>query len=253
LTKGLDKPVGIAVDSSTGEVFYDEDDQAGGDTYHPLSVASIHSNSTRLVLPKLLDPQGLAIDTANRKVYYTEHHGGRVGVVDYDGKNQKVIHRWNAAGGCADGQCPSDVKVDVDAGKIFVTIEGDASDTNMIVSMNLNGTGLKTLKKNIVRAYGLTLDTKRKTIYYISGGHGGFIGNMTYDGENPSGVNVLEGLDWPYMLDFDQARDRLVFSTTGVGDGVIKTCHPNGTDVQESLTLGFAPMGVVFGKIPASQ
>lgn len=251
----LDKPVGIAVDSATGQIFYDEDNQAGGDNFHPLSSVSFLGKGKSVVLPKLLDPQGLDIDSQTQKVYYTEHHGGRVGSVDYDGKNNKVLHSWETTSGpaiCGEGDsmnCPSDVKVDVGADKIFVTVEGHLSTNNAIVSMYLNGTGFKVLKSGITRAYGLTLDKKTQTIYYISGGHGGFIGNMTYNGEKQG--KVLDNLDWPYMLDFDSTRELLVYSTTSVGAGTINTVKPDGTNVTHAFTMGLAPMGVSFGKIPA--
>jgi len=249
VASGLDKPVGIGMDSNTMQVFYTEDDQAGGDTYHPLSVVGVSGSAKAAVLPKLLDPQGLDLDEENKKVYYTEHHGGRIGVADYDGKNQKVLHQWGNQTGCGDGTCPADVKVDVAAGKIFAMIEGELSDTNSIISMDMDGSNVVTLQDKVVRAYGLTLDKASKKIYYISGGHGGFIGNMTYEGKDAG--QVLAGLDWPYMLDFDASQKLLVFSETGVGDGTISTVKTDGSDVTKTLTLGFAPMGVTFGTIPA--
>lgn len=248
VSSGLDKPVGVGMDSDTMQVFFTEDDQAGGDTYHPLSVAGVPGKRA-VVLPKLLDPQGIDLDKTNRKVYYTEHHGGRIGVVDYDGKNQKVLHQWASTGGCGQGECPSDVKVDTGAGKIFAMVEGELSDHNLIVSMELDGSNVTTLADGVVRAYGLTLDKPGKRIFYISGGHGGFIGSMTYEGKQAG--KVLDGLDWPYMLDLDPVAQRLVFSETGVGDGVISTVNTDGSNVTKTLTLGFAPMGVTFGKIPS--
>lgn len=248
LKTGLDKPVGLSVDTDTMEVFYTEDDQAGGDTYHPLSAVDVTGKKSRIVLPKLLDPQGIYADTATSKVYYTEHHGQRVGVVDMDGKNQKVLHQFSGS------DFPADVKVDNDAGKIFVVVEGALTTGQKLISFDLDGKNMKVLKDDIVQAYGLTLAKDLKKIFYINGGHGGFIGNMTYEGKD-AGV-LLDGLDYPYMLDYDPVQKLLVFSETGVGDGELKTVTPDyphdGSKVETSLTLGFAPMGVVFGKVPVS-
>ena len=69
-------------------------DQSSGDTQWPLSVINIDGTNKSVVLPKLLDPQGLDCDTKAKKVYYTEHHGQRVGVVNYDGTGQKVLHTF---------------------------------------------------------------------------------------------------------------------------------------------------------------
>jgi len=242
VTKGLDKPVGIAVDSATQQIFYNQDDQASGDTYWPLSQISVDGTKKSTVINKLLDPQGLAVDTEAKEVYYVEHHGQRVGKVDYDGKNQKVLHQFGG------NDYPSDVKVDAKNNKIFALVEGLLSTGHKLVSMDLEGKNVTVLKSDIVRSYGLTLDTANKVVYYINGGHGGFIGNVSYDGQDAG--TVLDGLDWPYMLDYDPVRELLVFSTTGVGDGVISTCKTNGENVQKTVELSFAPMGVVFGKVP---
>merc|ERR1711977_789772 len=116
-----------------------------------------------------------------------------------------------------------------------------------LVSMDLDGKNVKVLKNDIVQAYGLTLVPSEKKIYYINGGHGGFIGNITYEGAD-AGV-LLDNLDYPYMLDYDPVGDSLVFSETGVGDGSLKTISLKTGKVEKSLSLGFAPMGVVFGKV----
>merc|ERR1711988_1050941 len=191
------------------------------------------------------DPQGIFADSATKKVYYTEHHGQRIGVVDMDGKNQKVLHTFGGS------DYPADIKVDDAAGKIFVVVEGKLTTGNKLVSFDLDGSNMKVLKADIVQAYGLTLAKDLKKIFYINGGHGGFIGNMTYEGAD-QGV-VLDGLDYPYMMDYDPVQKLLVFSETGVGDGSLKTMTPDGLHVEKSLTLGFAPMGVVFGEVPVSR
>jgi len=61
-------------------VFYNQDDQQQGDTYWPLSSIGIDGKNKKDLIPKLLDPQGLDYD--NKKVYYVEHHGQRLGVVN---------------------------------------------------------------------------------------------------------------------------------------------------------------------------
>jgi DNA-binding beta-propeller fold protein YncE len=243
---GLAKPVGIATDPVTQQVFFNEDDQSGCTGKEgcewPLSVVDVSGQGKKQVIPKLLDPQGISLDTKHQKVYYAEHHGRRVGVVDYDGKNQKVLHQFQGS------DYPSDVVVDVANNKMFALVEGLLSTGNKLVSMDLDGSNMKVLNDTIVRAYGLTLDRANKQIYYINGGNGGFIGNVNYEGKDWR--VVLVGLDWPYMLDFDPVQNLLVFSTTGVGDGQIRTVTPDGLNVTQTLSLGFAPMGVAFGKVP---
>lgn len=247
LATGLSRPVGIAMDTRTMEVFYTEDDQQSGDTYHPLTAVTV-GGAKRVVLPKLLDPQGIDKDMDAKKLYYTEHHGQRVGVVNYDGSNQKVLKSFVGMK-CGDGPCyPSDVKVDPVNKKVFVLVEGELATGGMLVAMDLDGGDYQVLQQNIVRAYGLTLDIANQKIFFISGGHGGFIGSMAYDGKQMA--KVLDNLNWPYMLDYDPKQKRLVFSTTGVGDGLIQTATPDGKTVTKTVELGFAPMGVTFSKLP---
>jgi len=246
LVDGLSRPVGCSIDSSTQQVFYTEDDQQGGDTEWPLSAVNVDGTGKMSVVPKLLDPQGIDLDTAAKKIYFTEHHGQRVGVVDYDGTNRKVLHSFS--GNTDDAVFPSDVAVDAVNGYLFVQVESSASTGGQLVRMGLDGSNPLPIVKDIVRAYGVTVNPETKTLYYISGGHGGFIGNVSYDGKE-QGV-VLGGLEWPFEINIDHTMQRLVFSTTGVGDGKIQTMNLNGTDIDDVMELGFAPMGLSFGKLP---
>jgi len=246
LATGLAKPVGIAVDSDNQKVFYDQDDQSQGNTAWPVSQVAIGGGSHPTnVLEKLVDPQGIDVDSDNKILYYVEHHGQRIGSIKYDGTDKKTLAEFTGK------QYPSDVKVDSKNGYIFALVETDLSTGGRLVSMHLDGSNMTTLVNDITRAYGLTFSTKTETLYYISGGHGGFIGNVSYDGKTQG--RVLEGLEWPYMLDYDSQRDYLVFSETGVGDGTLKTVTTDGLNVTESLSLGFAPMGVAFGQVPMNN
>jgi len=244
LKDGLAKPVGISVDVATQQVFFAEDDQSGGDTYWPLHAINVDKSGFRSVLPKLLDPQGMDAIGSAKKVFYTEHHGQRVGVVDFDGSNQKVLHTFSGS------DFPTDVKVDYGAGKIFVVVGNALTTGQKLATMDLDGGNFKVLKDDIVQAYGLTLNKDDKMVYYINGGHGGFIGKFTYDGKDEG--KLLDILDYPYMLDYDPVQKLIVFSEAGNGDGSLKTVTPQGTNVTKSLSLGFAPMGVVFGKVPVA-
>jgi len=242
VASGLARPVGLSIDQESNTLFYNQDDQQSGDTYWPLSSIRFDGTNKKNLIEKLLDPQGLDAISETKQVFYTEHHGQRVGVIGMDGTNQSVLSQFSG------NDFPSDVKVDIQAGKIFVLVEGPLTTGHKLVSMNLDGSNRTVLKDDIVQAYGLTLDMQNQTVYYINGGNGGFIGNMSYTGED-AGV-VLGNLDYPYMLDFDPVQNKLVYSTTGVGDGQINLVNPNGTDVQHGLTLGFAFDGVVFGEVP---
>eukprot|EP00658_Telonema_sp_P-2_P057974 TRINITY_DN463_c0_g1_i1.p1 TRINITY_DN463_c0_g1~~TRINITY_DN463_c0_g1_i1.p1 ORF type:complete len:419 (+),score=127.22 TRINITY_DN463_c0_g1_i1:148-1404(+) len=246
LVGGLSKPVGCSIDSSTQKVFYTEDDQSGGDTQWPLSVVNVDGTGKGQVIPKLLDPQGIDLDTKNQKVYYTEHHGQRVGVVNYDGSGRKVLHTFTGS-----AIYPSDVVCDLENGFLFVQVETQLSTGGQLVRMGLDGSNVTVIVNDIVRAYGITVNPATKTAYYVSGGHGGFVANVSYDGTSP-GV-VLGGLEWPFEIDFDKDMNKLVFSTTGVGDGKIQTMKLDGTDIEDVQELGFAPMGVSFGALPVEE
>jgi DNA-binding beta-propeller fold protein YncE len=209
-------------------------------------VINVDGTGKKSVIPKLLDPQGIDLDTKNQKIYDTEHHGQRVGVVDYDGSNQKVLHSFSG-----EQVYPSDIVVDATNGFLFVQVETVLSTGGQLVRMGLDGSNPTAIVKDITRAYGIAVDPSTKVAYYVSGGHGGFISNVSYDGSSTS--VLLGGLEWPFEIDIDRDSQRLVFSTTGVGDGKIQTMKLDGTDIQDVQELGFAPMGVNFGKIPFKQ
>jgi hypothetical protein len=246
LVDGLARPVGCSIDSAAQKIFYTEDDQQGGDTYWPLSAVNLDGSHKSSVVPKLLDPQGIDLDTKSQKIYYTEHHGQRVGVVNYDGTGQATLHSFTGS-----AVFPSDIVVDAQNGFLFVQVETSLSTGGQLVRMGLDGSNPKVIVDNIVRAYGITVNPATKVAYFVSGGHGGFIGNVSYDGTDQA--VVLGGLDWPFEIDIDQTMQRLVFSTTGVGDGKIQTMLFNGTDIQDVMELGFAPMGVSFGQVPITS
>jgi DNA-binding beta-propeller fold protein YncE len=243
LQTGLAKPTGLTVDVNSQQVFFAEDDQSSGDTYWPLRAIDVDKKNKHNVIDKLLDPQGM--DAQKGKVYYTEHHGQRVGVVDFDGKNQKVLHTFSGS------DYPADVKVDVDAGKVFVTVGGALTTGQKLVSMDLDGSNFAVLHKDLIKTFGLTLVKETKEIYLVQGGHGGHIAKMNYQGQDMK--QVLGGLEYPYMLAYDPDSKKLVFSEAGVGDGSLKITNLDGTDVKKSYTLGFAPMGVNFGEVPVAS
>merc|ERR1711957_1040587 len=137
---------------------------------------------------------------------------------------------------------PTGLCVDSDVQKVFFT------EDDQLWRMGLDGSNPTNILKDIVRAYGVAADIATKTLYYVQGGHGGFIGSVSYDGK--LNKNVLEGLDYPYGVAVDQENKRIVFTTSGVGDGVVTTMKFDGSDVQHVANFGFAPMGVSFGVIP---
>lgn len=243
LQSGLARPTGLTVDVKSQQVFFAEDDQTQGDTYWPLRAINVDGTGKRVLIEKLLDPQGM--DAQDGKVYYTEHHGQRVGVVDFDGKNQKVLHTFS------DEDYPGDVKVDVAAGKVFVVVEGKLTTGQKLAVMDLDGGNFQFLLTDLIQAYGLTLLKDTKEIYYVQGGHGGFVAKMGYDGK--SQTKVLDILEYPYMLAYNPDSKKLCFSEAGVGDGSLKVMNLDGSDVEKSLTLGFAPMGVNFGEVPVTN
>jgi len=242
LDQPLAKPVGLAVDSKTNKVFYNEDDQGAGDTYYPIRSINVDGTHKAVIVQKALDPQGLDVDASTKNVYYTEHHGQRISVVGEDGTGQKLLHTFTG------DDYPSDVKVDVPNGKLFVVLGNKLTTNNKLAVMNLDGSNVTVLKSDIVRSYGITLDKANKQVYFVNGGHGGFIGVIPYGGGKAS--MVLENLDYPVMIAYDKEQDLLAFTTSGVGDGLIVTCTRDGNNVTKSLELGFAPMGISFGLVP---
>lgn len=147
------KPVGIAVDSNTQQVFWSNDENhKPNDSW--LSTAKFDGSGLKKFVLDMYDPQGMDVDPVERKLYFTQHQGNTVNRVNYDGSDVELV--WQ---GRVNADYPADVAVDHDAGLIFSTVQSVPDIINGSVWVqNLDGTGHRMLANNLTKNYGLCVD-----------------------------------------------------------------------------------------------
>lgn len=252
ITSNQEKPVGLAVDSNTKQLFWSNDENYPFD--QPTSWASYMSfDGTALNewTHNLIDPQGMDVDPTTRKIYYTEHQGNRLSVANYDGTGATALL---SRPGDVNFQ-PSDVAVDEVNGFLFLATEGADYLNGTVYQLDMNGNVVSVLARNTIQNYGLCVDKVQKHVYYVQGGHGGQINCVAY-GSTPCVNAVLASiLEYPYMCDVDTVwaayggPTRVVFSQANL-PGQIFYVDTDGSELQKLNTVSAdldAPMGVKFG------
>jgi uncharacterized surface protein with fasciclin (FAS1) repeats len=246
------KPVGIAVDSNTQQVFWSNDENhKPSDSW--LSTVKFNGEGLNKFVPDMYDPQGMDVDTAQRKLYFTQHQGNTVNRVNYDGTDIELV--WQ---GRTDADYPADVAVDHEAGLVFATVQSVPSIINGSVWVqNLDGTGHRVLATNLTMNYGLCVDRYARHLYYIVGGHGGKIFCHAY-GSTPCNTTdgkdgmVIDNLEYPYMCVVDNlyapygGPTRVVFSEPNV-PGSVYSVDNDGSNVVLLASDLDAPMGLKLG------
>eukprot|EP00943_MAST-04B_sp_MAST-4B-sp1_P002089 g2089.t1 len=233
------KPVGLTVDQNTQQVFWSNDED------YP------HGAATSWLSKATFDG---TINTHFReqKLYFTQHYGNTINKCNYDGSNIETIV---SKPGNISFQ-PSDVAVDSNAGRIFVSVEGNEDIYGALLSYKLDGTDEQILKTNLNRPYGLCVDDIKSHVYYVQGGHGGSISCLAY-GKTPCVREVFADiLEYPYMCAVDNSLSKygapttLVFSQANLpGQIYYITDLPNSTKTKLNVVTDDlqAPMGVEFG------
>jgi hypothetical protein len=265
------KPVGLSVDRQYEETKYVmwSNDQ----NYQPydswIAVKNVQDNTTQLIFPsKLYDPQGLVIDDVypNPHVYFTEHLGNRVSRASPlipapgDHLSRDPVIAFNTS------LYPADVKVDMKEGLVFVAVENGPNDPGccgFIMSMNISDApivpnptthqleNVRILKDGLAHPYGMCIDQTNQHLFYIVGGHGGYIGCYAYGSTPCMKEKVYDTLEYPYMcaveaLYAEYGGPSLLAYTTASIPGEVYLGDTNGsavTLIQENIK---APMGLSF-------
>jgi len=243
------KPVGVAVDSNTKQVFWSNDMNAKPfDSWlSQIGFEGVHSN---VFLNDLYDPQGMEADQSAKKLYFTEHQGSKLHRANYDGSEVETLHQFDTT-----SEFPADVALDVDRQLAFVAVQSrpEVLEGKLAV-MAFNGSNYRVLAENLAQNYGLCVDTLARHVYYIQGGHGGSISCYPY-GDAPcpaAGGTVVSGLEYPYMCAVDNTYAKyggpttIIFSEANV-PGSVFAMNSDGSNKRLINTELNAPMGVKLG------
>jgi DNA-binding beta-propeller fold protein YncE len=195
-TEASTKPVGITVDDASRSIFWSNDqDYPHGSPTSWASGITYAGKNKRHVLQDIIDPQGLYAEPTHKHLYYTEHSGYKITRSNFDGTNKTVLV---SKPGNTSFQ-PSDVAVDLDAGKLFASVEFPENlQVGYIAMFDIDGTNEQVLVPPPVgRPYGICVDTVHKNLFYIVGGHGGQIRCVSY-GKKPCAAEVVQDiLEYP--------------------------------------------------------
>ena len=209
------------------------------------------------MLENIIDPQGLYAEPTTKQLYFTQHSGYSISRANYDGTN---ITTLVSKPGNTSFQ-PSDVAVDMAAGKMFASVEFPENlQVGYIAMFDLDGKNEQVLVPPPVgRPYGICLDPVNQNLFYIVGGHGGQIRCVSY-GKGACDADVVQDiLEYPYMCDVDTTWQKyggptkVIFSQANLpGQIFVSTTDGsekerlNKTDVISVNDLQ-APMGIALG------
>lgn len=245
-----EKPVGLAVDSNTQQMFWSNDQNAKPFDSWATSIDFSGANE-KVFLNNLFDPQGMDTDEGAKKLYFTEHQGSKVHRCNYDGSDVETLMEWPG-----DSWFPADVAVDPSEELVFMTVQSVPTELQGYVAvMYYNGTGFRKLATGLHKNFGLCVDSFHKHVFYTQGGHGGSVNCLAY-GSTPckSGTTLVPLTNYAYMCDVDTAYapyggpSKIVFTESSI-PGSAYMINNDGTGIQTILSNMSAPMGIKLGNI----
>ena len=149
LKTGISGASCIATDPVTRTVFYNRDSaivRADSDGANPVDIVANAGY-----------PSALAVDSTNRKLYWSDFNGSRVMRAGLDGSNPAQV-----VGGI---DSPSAIALDIPNGKVYVITYNNTK----LVRFNLDGSNLQTLASNLGGlGVGLAVDSSGGKVYYAT-------------------------------------------------------------------------------------
>ncbi len=218
VTRGLDTPVGLAVDVSAGKMYWSD-----------MSTKKIQradldgSNVEDLVTSGLHTPVWLALDASGGKMYWTDWGTDRIQRADLDGSN---VENLVVAGGL---NSPAGLVLDVSGGKMYWT----DSSADKIQRADLDGSNVEDLiTSGFGSPSGLALDIASGKMYWTDR-ETGEIRRADMDGSNIEDL-VTRGLDKPIEVDLDLAAGKMYW--TDLDTDKIQRANLDGSSVEDLVT-----------------
>ena len=231
LIPGVENAKSIAVDRANGKIYWTE--QTGRQTGR-IQRANLDGTNIEMVRNLTSSPQGLALDTANQKLYLT-NAWGKVQRMNLDGTGFKPNLIVNL-------DAPQDVAVDAAAGKIYWT-EQTSPRTGLIRRANLDGTNIEGVRNLTSVAQGLALDTANQKLYITNASDKVQRMNLDGTGFKP---NFIANLDAPTGVAVDAAGGKIYWAESNL----IQRADLNGENVETVATGLGTPVGLILSPIP---
>ena len=181
----------VAVDPTTSTIFFDRGSPKA------IARANMDGSSPVDIVTGVGTVGGLAVDSVNRKLYWTDFGNNQIKSSDLDGMNQKMV--------VATASSPSGLALDVANSKVyFITYNQTA-----LYSVNLDGSGLTPLATSIGgQGIAVAVNSATQKLYYSLRGNDIYVRNT--DGSNP--VTLVTGQTMVQGLGIDPAGGKLYWS-----------------------------------------
>jgi len=249
----VDRCTALALDSSTGKIFL-----ADGVTNAIFSFNLVGGGALTTIKNSLVPyASGIALDTANQKIYYTTtsltQGNNTIQRVDYTGLNSTLIFAATGIDGNHVNRCTS-LAVDPLNSLIFI---GDAG-TSSIWSMNLAGGNLTKLVGTLAGApLDLAVDPVNQLLYYTTSSAtqaGNTIQRVSYNGEVSNllfTATGYPGVQRCTALDLDLLNSKIYFSDAG-SNALWSLPLAGGSPTSVTASLGDSTIKKVRLFVPAS-
>ncbi len=217
----------LAIDMTGGKLYWTErtNDRTGN-----IRRANLDGTNVQLVKELTSVPYGIALDTANRKIYLT-NSWGKVQRLNFDGSNFQP----NLITGLAD---LNDIAVDVVNHKVYWT-EKTSDRSSRIRRANLDGSNLQQVKILTNVPLDIAIDTSVGKIYLTDAS--GKIQRLNFDGSNFQ-PNLITRLKDPKGIAVDVIGGRVYWTEKGS----IRRASFNGENIEEVATNLGNPVTLVL-------
>ena len=178
----------------------------------------------------LVNPRGLAVDSAAGKLYWTDYGTDKIQRANLDGSQVEDLVTTGL-------RIPLALALDAAAGKLYWTDNG----TDRIQRSNLDGTEVEDLVTGLQTPLGLALDAAAGKLYWTDSG-ADKIQRANLDGSQVEDL-VTTGLRIPRGLALDTAAGKLYWSDNGTDR--IQRAELDGSQVEDLVTTGLrTPRGL---------
>jgi sugar lactone lactonase YvrE len=203
--------------------------------------SNLDGTGVEVVIDNLNAPSGLALDTTNEWIYWTELGSQRILRSSYNGVVQEVV--------VANSVIARSVVLDVPNGKMYWGDQSPGSKTPTIRRANLDGSDSEVLVDNFV--FGavpttLALDLVNEHLYWSDFGLGR-ISRSDLDGSNVQ--SVFDNLGDPVGIALDVSNDMIYWAEDGdpTTSPAIQRGGLDGTGIETLVSAGLErPLGIAL-------
>jgi sugar lactone lactonase YvrE len=179
-------PKQLTLDVEGGKVYWCDRGDVGDQQVNPKVMRANFDGSEieTLISDDLKSPVGIALDTDNRKLYFTDRFANNIKRANLDGSDVEIVVK--------DTNYPVDLAVDYATRLIYWTAREAGGVLRAEMDQNdIDGKTLKPLVTGLSNPIGVTLDQENKKMYYtevIISPPSGHIWRSQLDGSNASKI-----------------------------------------------------------------